>query len=77
MAITLYSTGCPKCKVLDQKLNEMHIPHDINTDADKMIEMGFMSAPVLDVNGEIMDFSQAIRWMRDTTEDSFCASCNL
>lgn len=77
MAITLYSTGCPKCNVLKQKLNEMNIPYDIDMDTDKMIEMGFLSAPVLDVNGEIMDFSQAIRWLKDTADDSFCSSCSI
>lgn len=78
MAVTLYSTGCPKCSVLKQKLDEAGIQYEISSDTDKMMEMGFMSAPVLEVDGEAMDFPAAIRWLRSSADDAGeCESCNF
>ena len=79
MAATLFSTGCPKCNVLKQKLDEKGIAYEINSDVDKIIELGFMAAPVLQIGDTYMEFSDAIKWLRennDTFIDS-CESCNL
>ena len=36
---------------------------NISEDVDEMIRRGFRSAPVLDVDGESMDFSTAVKWV--------------
>ena len=61
--ITVYSTHCPQCLVLEKKLNEKNIKYDLITDQDLMIEKGFLSVPMLDVDGEIMTFKEAIDWV--------------
>ena len=61
--IILYSTGCPKCNVLKRKLDEKNIKYEIVDDIDKMQEKGFTSAPMLEVDGSIFDFSDAIIWL--------------
>ena len=66
MSITLYSTGCPKCTILKKKLDQKNIGYEINNDVDLMQEKGFMSLPVLDVDGEILDFGGAINWVNGT-----------
>lgn len=66
MSITLYSTGCPKCTILKKKLDQKNIGYEINNDVDLMQEKGFMSLPVLDVDGEILDFGGAINWVNST-----------
>lgn len=66
MSITLYSTGCPKCTILKKKLDQKNIGYEINNDVDLMQEKGFMSLPVLDVDGEILDFVRAINWVNGT-----------
>ena len=63
--ITLYSTGCPKCKVLEQKMDMKNIKYEKITDVDIMTEKGFMSVPMLDVDGEIMDFKTANNWVNE------------
>ena len=63
MKVILYSTHCPKCTVLEKKLNQKNIQYDIVTDIDLMQEKGFLSLPVLDVDGDIMDFGDAIKWV--------------
>lgn len=60
--ITLYSTGCPKCKILEKQLNKNKIEYKLVTDKDEMINKGFTSAPKLEINGKILDYVDALRW---------------
>ena len=60
--ITLYSTNCPKCKALERQLDKMKIEYDTITDKDLMISKGITSAPQLEVDGEMMDYMNAVRW---------------
>ena len=63
--IILYSTNCPKCKVLEQKLKSKNIEYIEFTDVDKMIEMGFSVMPMLEVDGIVMDFGTANKWINE------------
>ncbi len=59
MNITLYSSGCPKCIVLEKKLNSLGVDYSLNNDLDAMISKGFAQVPVLEVDGESYDFVEA------------------
>lgn len=61
--VTLYSTDCPRCKVLAQKLTEKGVDFEICKDVDKMIRRDFTSAPMLEVDKNTMDFMEAINWL--------------
>lgn len=63
MDVVFYSTGCPRCSVLKQKLESKNIEFETVTDIDKMIELGIQSAPILTVDGEVLDFTKAIKWV--------------
>ena len=65
LMITLYSTGCPKCKVLKRKLEDLSIDFRILYDMDRLLELGFMEAPVLQVDGQYLNFSKAIKWIKE------------
>ena len=65
MNVILYSTGCPKCMVLEKKMDQKNISYTIETNVDVMQEKGFMSLPMLDVDGNLMDFSNAIKWVNE------------
>lgn len=62
MTIKLYSTGCPKCKALEQQLNKIKIEYEVVTDREVMMQKGFSSAPKLEIDGEIMDYNEAVKW---------------
>ena len=64
MRIIMYSTGCPKSKVLASKLDNAVVEYEIETDMQTMCDLGFTSMPMLSVDGEIMDFKQAIDWIK-------------
>ena len=65
MDVKLYSTHCPKCIVLEKKLNQKNISFEEINDIDVMTAKGFMQAPMLEVDGEIMDFKQANDWINN------------
>ena len=66
--IVVYSTGCPKCGVLERKLNEKGISYEMCMDVDNMLGLGITSVPVLDVDGEMMDFQEAVKWINEQGE---------
>lgn len=69
MKIILYSTGCPKCKILESRLNAKNIPYDKNTDTDEMIKLGFQNVPKLKVDDAILDFGEAVKWVNNREDD--------
>ncbi len=58
--ITLFSTGCPKCRVLKKKLDAAHIPYTVIGDVDVMLGLGIKSVPVLKVGDDLLSFEKAI-----------------
>lgn len=58
--MTLYSTGCPRCRVLEAKLNKNNIDYNISQDIDIIINKGFSTIPILEINGEFYTFEQAL-----------------
>jgi len=63
--ITLFSTECPKCKVLERKLNNKNITFEKSSDIQEVIDKGFMSAPVLKVDNVYYDFKQGVDWVNN------------
>ena len=61
--IVFYSTHCPRCKVLETKIKQKHIAYDECNDIQIMKEKGFEMAPQLEVDGIIMDFKAALKWI--------------
>ena len=63
--VVFYTTGCPKCGVLKKKLDERGIQYQENTAVDEMLSLGITSVPVLNVDGRMMDFACAVKWIND------------
>ena len=68
--IVLYSTGCPKCKVLKMKLAQKNIEYVENTDVEQMQELGLKSAPALQIGDKLLDFAKAVAWLKDQKEEN-------
>ncbi len=75
----LYSTDCPKCKILEGVLKNKGVEYEVVKDQDLMIEKGFMSAPMFEMDGKIMSFSEAIKFFNNKTAQSnvVCGQCNF
>ena len=63
MSVVLYSTHCPKCRVLEAKLNQKGINYETNTDVKLMEQKGFVTVPKLEVDGVVYDFKEAVEWI--------------
>lgn len=65
MNIVLYSTGCPKCKVLKQKLGSKGISYTENNSVDEMLGLGITQVPVLSIDGILLQFKEAVTWVNN------------
>lgn len=63
MSVVFHSTHCPKCKVLEFKLKQKNINFEENNDVELMTQKGFKSAPMLEVDGVVYDFKEAVKWI--------------
>ena len=63
MEITLFTTHCPRCKVLAKKLEQKGLKYNEVTDVEYMQELGFTTTPMLAVDCDIMDFKEAVDWL--------------
>ena len=59
----LYTTHCPKCVVLQKKLQTKNLQYDVVEDVQKIKEKGFMSLPVLQIDGQVLDFYNATKFI--------------
>ncbi len=65
--VVLYTTGCPHCMFLEAALKAKGIEHTIVKGEDAIIEKGFSSAPILEVDGVDMTFDTAREWINGRT----------
>ena len=63
MKVILYTIHCPKCDVLEQKLNMKNISFTICEDVSVMQSKGIDAVPVLEVDGNLLQFPEAVRWV--------------
>ena len=64
----LYTTHCPKCKVLQQKLDQKGIQYQVCEDVNEMIKLGLAAAPALYTEEiGLMDFGKAVQWIREVS----------
>jgi len=72
MTVKMYTTHCPKCNVMERKLKEAYIEFEEIDDNAKVLEvatsLGFTMAPLLEVDGRVMDFKDGIEWIRKNAE---------
>ena len=61
--ITLYSTGCPMCTVLEKKMKAKKIAYEVCSDTAEMTEMEFTRVPVLKVGDVIFYFEDAVKYI--------------
>ena len=63
MKVLLYSTHCPRCDVLEKKLQQKNIQFEEVNDVKIMMKKGYMSAPMLEVDDVSMNFKEAVDWI--------------
>lgn len=59
----LYSTHCPKCQILEKKMKSKNIKYQECNDVETMIKLGLSTVPWLEVEGKLLDFNEANKWV--------------
>lgn len=61
--VKCYSIGCPRCNVLEKKLQQKNINFELISDRDIMEKLDLTDMPVLEVDGVFLDFKKAVDWI--------------
>ena len=64
MEVILFSNHCPQCRVLEAKLKQKGVEYQEVNDIDLMLEKGFKSMPMLEVDGVVINFQKALEWIK-------------
>ena len=56
----LYSNDCPKCKILESKMNEKGVKYEKISDIEEIRKTGFSSVPLLQNDDKILNFMEAV-----------------
>lgn len=65
MDVVLYSTGCPRCIALQSKLAAKNISYREVTDREYMLQLGLDEMPILEINGQKMNYKEAMSWIKE------------
>lgn len=68
MNVIMYTTHCPRCEVLKTKLLNKKIAFEEETSIVKMKELGIDNVPVLNINGTLKNFIEAIKWINEVNK---------
>jgi len=67
--VTLYTINCPKCKVVEMKLDQKGIEYKKIENEDEVVKFGaehnVRTAPILVVDDKVLDFSNAIKYINE------------
>lgn len=63
--MTIYTTkNCSICKVFIKMVNEKKLPYVEIWDEETLINKGFTTVPVVEVDGKIMNSIEAFEWLK-------------
>ena len=63
--IVFYTTHCPKCNILKMKMDTAEVDYVECEDVDIMSTKGLKTAPALEVDGQILEFGEAVKWVNN------------
>ncbi len=61
--MTLYTTGCPKCRILEKKLTDKGLDFEKCEDKETMKGLGIVAVPVLKVGGKMLNYFEAVKYV--------------
>lgn len=72
MTVILYTTHCPKCVILEKKLKDKNIDYIVVEEKSEIMKLGYMTVPLLKVDEQIMQYSEANNWINDYKGEQEC-----
>lgn len=62
--LILYSTGCPRCKVLEERMTQLGIEYEVRENLTPIIEAGYQTVPVVWYRNRYFSFGEAMDLIR-------------
>lgn len=62
--LIVYTTGCPRCEILKDKMIESNVYFTEVEDIEKMKELGIKQVPILEVNGKLLSYFKALEYIK-------------
>ena len=69
MIITVYTTHCPKCVILEKALKNANLNFQTIEDVDRMAELGLKAVPYMEIEGNLMDFKTSMTWIKENVNN--------
>ena len=63
--IILYSNGCPRCKIIEKRLEDKGIRDKKITDTEEMLRLGLTNVPWIKTKDTIMNFKDSIDYINN------------
>lgn len=63
MKTILYTTHCPQCNVLEKMLKQKNIDFVVVTGKEPILQKGYFSAPILEIDGKAMLYKEAYNYI--------------
>lgn len=60
----LYTTHCPRCKVIEKKLQEKNISYSIEDNEETILAAGIDTVPVLKTDNKVYNFMEIIGFLK-------------
>lgn len=67
-SIVLYSTECNACNTLKLMLKSAGFEYAENNNIDEMLALGITKVPVLSVDGKLMSYNDAKKWVQSNNK---------
>ena len=62
--VKLFTTHCPKCRMLEKKMQQMGIEYTESENLDELVRAGYSSAPMIKTDdGKYLNFKEAWNWV--------------
>lgn len=65
MKVILFTNHCPCCDVLEFKLKSAGIAYETFDNTEEILQIGITHMPMLSVDGNLMNFSAALVWLKE------------
>lgn len=63
--IILYSTGCPMCKMVEEKFAQKGLEYVKISDPNIIISKGIENVPQAEIDGELLRVKEILNWLKE------------
>lgn len=63
--IILYSTGCPMCKMVEEKFAQKGIKYIKISDPEIIVSKGIKVVPQAEIDGKLLRVKEILNWLKE------------